>query len=515
MQHGKMVNMSLGKMSEINKTVRDRNLAALFENKIVYLFGAGEWAERFLIYMGEDMRKHISGILVSDTDKNPLNLCGITVQSIDTLVMAEGMLIIVAVFDNKQILSDLKQRGFDNCLPIQEVMPTSAFDDYRLRRNHEIGRYIQYFKDERPLFKYIEIETINRCNGDCSFCPVNRHEKQRQYHKMTEEIFAAIIDELNDLNYEGSVALFSNNEPFLDERIFDFAMLAREKLPKAYIYLFSNGKLLDTDKFARIEPYIDKMQIDNYESRDIPENIQGIICYCKARGLSEKLELFSVDKNTVRFTRAGQAPNAKVHYTEESLCALPFTEIVVRPDGKVSLCCCDALGRITLGDFTKQTLQEIWFGESFKKVREALELGRYDIPLCRYCNTLDFREIFENRVFGVDQAVDVESCIIPNGLLNNESIYIWGCESDAIVLYRELLHKGFSIKAFLESDPYKVGKKIIDGRMCYFAETVLQNEDVSSMGVYITVKHRSGAIFHLLREYGVEDIRLYFHKDPF
>lgn len=42
-----------------------------------------------------------------------------------------------------------------------------------------------YDLDNMPLFEEIEIETLNRCNGKCSFCPVNVNEPQRPYHKMS------------------------------------------------------------------------------------------------------------------------------------------------------------------------------------------------------------------------------------------------------------------------------------------------------------------------------------------
>ena len=43
--------------------------------------------------------------------------------------------------------------------------------------------------------KEIEIETVNRCNGKCSFCPVNANEPQREYAKMSTELFYKIIQE--------------------------------------------------------------------------------------------------------------------------------------------------------------------------------------------------------------------------------------------------------------------------------------------------------------------------------
>lgn len=88
-----------------------------------------------------------------------------------------------------------------------------------------------------PLFSSVEIETINACNGRCSFCPVNRALDPRTHIMMRRDLFEKIIIELQTLNYSGRIGLFSNNEPFLDKRIIDFAKYAREHLPYAYLYL--------------------------------------------------------------------------------------------------------------------------------------------------------------------------------------------------------------------------------------------------------------------------------------
>ena len=40
----------------------------------------------------------------------------------------------------------------------------------------------KYALDNMPQPCEIEIETINRCNGICPFCPINANEPQRPYY---------------------------------------------------------------------------------------------------------------------------------------------------------------------------------------------------------------------------------------------------------------------------------------------------------------------------------------------
>jgi len=126
------------------------------------------------------------------------------------------------------------------------------------------GRSFVGLRDEYPLPHAIEIETINKCNSTCSFCPVNRFADTRPLARMPEELFRKIIDDLASHRYSGLLALYSNNEPFLDKRIFDFAAYARRVLPQATISIFTNGSALDIAKVERILPSLDILRINNY-----------------------------------------------------------------------------------------------------------------------------------------------------------------------------------------------------------------------------------------------------------
>ena len=73
-----------------------------------------------------------------------------------------------------------------------------------------------------PELHSIEIETVNACNNDCSFCPASKKNDTRIHRFMSEKLFKKIITELQEMQYSGVVSLFSNNEPLLDKRIFEF-----------------------------------------------------------------------------------------------------------------------------------------------------------------------------------------------------------------------------------------------------------------------------------------------------
>ena len=229
---------------------RKENIKVLKEQyDKLYIFGAGRWCRYFLDYIGDIAVEIIDRILVSDLKDNPLDIAGIAVGRINEVPITDDDAIIVAIYENEKVIQSLDK--YKNVIPFQNVIPVldPYQNTYLAKREQEVKRYIGYFEQEPQLFKYVEIETINRCNGECSFCPVNRNEKQRVYHKMSVSMFEDIIGQLSEIRYRGLLGLFSNNEAFLDERIGRFAKYAREMLPHAYIYIISNGKLITLDKF--------------------------------------------------------------------------------------------------------------------------------------------------------------------------------------------------------------------------------------------------------------------------
>lgn len=274
-----------------------------------------------------------------------------------------------------------------------QALETKIQRKYMYRKTKlETKEYLRNYYDTKTLllFSSIEIEIINRCNGECSFCPVNKYDDPRKLKKMDEELFKKIIDELSKLNYKGRLALHSNNEPFLDDRIIKFAQYAREKVPHAYIYVFTNGTLVTLDIFKKIIPYLDKMVIDNYsDDLKLHKNAEAINNLCLLQPqINKKVEIHVRKVNEILNTRGGQSPNNHKKETLSMACILPYKQLVVRPDGKTSLCCNDPYGKNTLADLNKMSLKEAWYSERYEKVRKTLKTGRKRINLCKYCDTL-------------------------------------------------------------------------------------------------------------------------------
>lgn len=258
------------------------------------------------------------------------------------------------------------------------------------RRRAEIAESVRKTGRE-PLFDLVEIETLNRCNGECEFCPVNRHEDSRSRQTMSEGLFDSIIGQLRALEYHGHVGLYSNNEPLLDPRIPDFAAKARRALPKAKLVLYSNGLLLTPELYKRLIDNLDSFVIDNYcEDFKLIPPVAAIHELASRNPVwNAKTRICVRHRREMMTSRGGLAPNRRERKpsTVPAGCTYPTRQMVIRPDGKLSLCCNDALGLYTLGDLSRESMVDAWYGGEYSAVRNRILAGRDGFDLCRHCDT--------------------------------------------------------------------------------------------------------------------------------
>lgn len=256
-----------------------------------------------------------------------------------------------------------------------------------------ISRFVAAGIPQGEAIRTIEIETVNRCNGTCSFCPVNKNTDPQKAAIYDHCAFRknhqrACPDELFRL-----VGSFSNNEPFLDKRLVEFHRYARQRLPSCRMHLFTNGTLLTKDKFLEIIPYLDELIINNYsDDTTIPENLNQIMDCCREDpALIAKVTVVLRRQNELLSSRGGDALNRQqLPDVGRDTCALPFQQLIIRPDGKVRPCCNDPLGKYTMGDLNHQTIAEIWGGAAFTHVRNQLKKGRNMLDKCRKCDAFHF-----------------------------------------------------------------------------------------------------------------------------
>ena len=298
--------------------------------------------------------------------------------------------------------------------------PNLASDAYLklqfFTRSKAQKKYVDYFMNgaEVPQPNVVNIETINRCNSTCEFCTANVNAEKRPLRKIDDALYYSIIDQLADWGYKGHLTLYGNNEPWLDTRIVEFHKYAREKLPDSYIFMSTNGLLLNVEKLLQIKPYINQLIINNYAlEMKLHKGVQEIYDYVKAHEKDfEDLEIVIQMRylKEVLTNRAGSAPNKQA--TEKVIketCLLPFTDAWIMPNGKLGLCCCDNFEVTEMADLNTTPLKEAWASPKFMEVRRAIAEGRQEYPFCKHCDFIDagFRmEIVKNILAGKQEAAN-------------------------------------------------------------------------------------------------------------
>lgn len=265
----------------------------------------------------------------------------------------------------------------------------------RVRRS-KINTYIdEFLKAERaPIFKFLMLETVNRCNGKCAFCPANVKVEKRDFKQMSDMLFKKIIDELAEMHWKGSIFLQVNNEPFIDKRLLQFAEYIRKMLVDCKICVITNGTLLNVDKVRQMTELVDELTINDYsEYYRLSPHLKELYRYVRKN--EEEFSKMAVVINRrfsseVLATRAGNAPNkAKKNNRINYPCIYPFTDLIIFPDGKVGMCCNDCFEVTNFGDVNESSLYEIWMNDQFKMVRRAMMQGRSSYTFCKECDVVD------------------------------------------------------------------------------------------------------------------------------
>lgn len=259
--------------------------------------------------------------------------------------------------------------------------------------------YINYFNQhsasgELPYPLVVNLETINRCNSTCAFCTANKYADKRPLKKMDEGLFKSIIDQLADWEFKGHLTLYGNNEPWIDTRIVEFHKYCREKLPDSFIFMSTNGLLLDINKVKAIVPYVNQLIINNYcTDMKLHDNIKIIYEYVKShpdefKDVEILIQMRYMD--AVLTNRAGSAPNKK-NSTKviKETCLMPFTDMFIFPDGRMGICCCDNFEVTTLADLNVTPLKEAWNSEKYREIRKKIQDGRQHYDFCKYCDFID------------------------------------------------------------------------------------------------------------------------------
>ena len=266
--------------------------------------------------------------------------------------------------------------------------------------------------------RLVAIETTNRCNATCTFCPNNALQRDRQV--MDDALFEKIVRDCAEFTLP-AIEPFLQGEPFVDPRIFDRLELIRSVLPGTRLRLYSNGAALTPRKADRLRGFgVDHLYV-SLNTTD-PERYREVVGLSYERTL-ENLRYLSAPKDgrrvareiTVRMTVTGETSREDkqrfralcrelgvrslfarlFNYKGDIASDLPvppypcehITRLDVMVDGRTTLCCMDQDGEYGWGPVTERSVLEVFNGQEAERVRRLHRTGKRNVcPPCDRCN---------------------------------------------------------------------------------------------------------------------------------
>ena len=246
--------------------------------------------------------------------------------------------------------------------------------------------YRKYFEWGLPTRRFIQIniETNTICNRTCHFC-LYGIRNDVPANPMLASLFFRIIDQLAEMSFAGRLSLFSTNEPLTDKRIYEFIRYANLMLPDCYHTLVSNGDLLNRERLDRLfESGLDLLLLNSYDDKALRNN-QDLYEYVHSQYPGKILHT----DRTVYTDWVGRAGHIAKYAKSpvKGFCDLPNYALYINPMGKVLSCCHDFEEENVVGDLTRQTIKQIWYGVEFNKLRWSLNQGDRSVSeLCERCD---------------------------------------------------------------------------------------------------------------------------------
>lgn len=255
-----------------------------------------------------------------------------------------------------------------------------------LNNNYFIKEYLKLTRFSFEEISSVEIETRSGCNNNCSFCPIGTSNNQKKSEYMSEDIFNKIMHSLKKNKYSGYVSYFSNNEPLMDKRLLSFIKQGKEFLPNATHSLFTNGLLLTDELFKELTNNLDRLCIDNYsDEMTLLPHISDILLSCPNTNCD--VTVFICKKTNILDNRAGFAMNRTDNNIFYSSCILPFTQLIFKPNGDITLCCQDSFGTSAYGNLFEESFENIFYGNRRHELLSTMiQHGRSYIHPCKHCD---------------------------------------------------------------------------------------------------------------------------------
>lgn len=317
----------------------------------------------------------------------------------------------------------------DNVSRWEATLPP-AYWEYRKKWNEYP---LQHTVERVPI--HLDIEATSNCNLKCKMCPRTDMVEDGIFWEVRNFDFVLYKQIVTDAASKGLCSIKYNylGEPLMNPRLVEMIRFAKEQ--GVVDVMFNTNASLLTERIARqlIESGLDKLFF-SFDSpyRDHYNEIRVNAEYDKVlRNIKRFMQLREEMGSVKPFTRVSmvrmkeneeewqafktlfepivdavayvdyvehtnqKSKDGKALYniapvktsTKKFCCPQLWQRMFIHPDGVVSVCCVDAARTLKVGNIHQNTVEEIWNGPQYQKLRELHASGRIDqIPICAQCH---------------------------------------------------------------------------------------------------------------------------------
>ncbi len=250
----------------------------------------------------------------------------------------------------------------------------------------------------------VNLELTNHCNLKCTICPVNTTMRRAKGY-MDPDLFRRVIDENQQLDF---VLAFQWGEPLLHPNFFELTRYAADRGVRTMIT--SNGTHLGPEnRRGLIECGLERLTFSIDGDHATHKAIRGVdldvlrrdiltlVAERDAAGAPLRIDVsMVVDQATegaldTYFAdwkgiadRVQAIPRMVAEKRSAPCRELWRGTLVVLWDGRVTVCCVDSEGLLTVGNANEQPLAEVWNGEGMQAIRRQ-HAERSFPSLCSMC----------------------------------------------------------------------------------------------------------------------------------
>ncbi|MFZ5775068.1 MAG: tetratricopeptide repeat protein [Thermodesulfobacteriota bacterium] len=276
----------------------------------------------------------------------------------------------------------------------------------------------------------LRIESASACNLRCRHCPTGLDYNATNRTVMTPELFDTLIQQMRGIRNIIDCVLYLGGEPLLNRNLAQMCRRVKEETSVTTTSFNTNAMLVTEEICRQLQgARVNRIQISvDGRSPDENDQIRQGSCYATVakniRLLKESLPTTQICiANTVIKRRddpdVPEAPEFLRHdfpdlpidttyamrwpglsdrtmlgrhmqtskLPAKGYCNKPFTEMVVRANGDITLCCYDILGEHVMGNIMRDNLLDVWKSSAYQELRAAiLENQPESLPaVCRNC----------------------------------------------------------------------------------------------------------------------------------